>query len=504
MSAVIANTFNLSIPRSVKTASRGLFICGLMSLLIYLLIAVTFWTEAVFRRTFAIQVLLYASLGALTLLYFLTIPLVRKSGLKLVLVFGIAIAAVGFLTSPFDSTDVFFYMAQGWLQSHYGNNPYVSVLRDIPDGGNDSMIYNRWMELNQNPWLDEPMPYGFGFALIARLITWLGDGHWWPTFFLFRLINLAMHVAIGYLLWKTAAFIPGAEPKLVMYLYAWNPLVVLQYLANSHNDLIMGALILLGFFLLCRKRPTWLLSVLVLAGFVKYAAFVLVPLAFVVVLRQYDSPATVKSVALAVLTAAAVCHPYIWDAQEFKFHDVVSQLSESRGSMHAFMMYPLEAVFSAISPIVDIDLGLVSRICRRILWLFVVVVGIRELRRSWSRQASTPREVAIRWTSILFAVMFVGSSQFYAWYIGMIFPLSLLCAGTSTISDILVLLSGTHMMGFTFLRRNHFAYFLLATAIPALLVILWRRSSREASIALPAGRANSRDAILAHLERSGI
>jgi hypothetical protein len=170
--------------------------------------------------------------------------------------------------------------------------------------------------------------------------------------------------------------------------------------------------------------------------------------------------------------------------------------------MHAFMMYPLEAGFSAISPIVHIDLGLVSRICRRILWLIVVIVGIRELKRSWSRQPSTPKEIAIRWTSILFAVMFVGSSQFYAWYIGMIFPLSLLCVGTSTLSDILVLLSGTHMVGFTFLRHNHFAYFLLATATPALLVI-WRLGRRSGTpIALPASRVNLGAAVAAFLERS--
>jgi hypothetical protein len=484
MSAVITNAFSVSTARPVETTSPKLLRCGLASLLIYVLIAVIFWTEAVFERTFTIQILLYASLGALTLLYFLAIPLVRKASLRLVLGFGIAIAVVGFLTSPFDSTDVFYYMAQGWLQSHYGNNPYASVLRDIPDSQNDSMIYNRWMELNRNPWLDEPMPYGFGFALLARIITWLGHGHWWATFILFRLLNFSMHIAIGYLLWKTAVFIPGADSKLVMYLYAWSPLVVLQYLANLHNDIIMGALILLSFSLLCRKRPTWILSVLVLAGFVKYAAFALVPLACILILRQYGTRATVKSVALAILTAGAVSQPYIWDAHGFKFHDVVSQLSESRGSIHAFMMYPLELVFSTVSPIVHIDLGLVSRICRRILWLIVIIAGIRDLRRAWMCQVSTPKEIAICWTSILFALMFIGSSQFYAWYIGMIFPLSLLCVGTNTVSDILVLFSGTHMVGFTFLRHNHFAYFLLATAMPALLVLWWRRRSRETPITL--------------------
>ena len=81
-------------------------------------------------------------------------------------------------------------------------------------------------------------------------------------------------------------------------------------------------------------------------------------------------------------------------------------------------------------------------------------------------------EVADRWTSILFAVVFIGSSQFYTWYIGMVFPLSLLGLGGSRLTDIIVLLSGTHM-AFNFMRGKAIGYFLLTTALPVMFV-LWR------------------------------
>lgn len=477
MSAVIAR---IEYPTPSRTVSSRLFLTvGIASIILYVLLAAVFWTDAVFNRTLTVEIFQYVILATLTVLYFAGLSGVRHVTPRSIVAFALAFAILGFMTAPFDSTDVFFYMAQGWLQTHYGANPYANVLRDIPNVASDPMIQSRWMELNHNPWLDEPIPYGFAFALLARFVAWLGQGHLWATLTVFAIINLGVHCAVGFLLWKSATLIPGADPKLTLYLYAWNPLVLLQYLANRHNDIIMGALILFAFYCLCRKRPLWVLAALVVAGFVKYAAFALVPVAFIRVFRHFGAREAMKSVALAAVVTAALSYPYIWDIQSFKYKEVVSQLSESRGSMHGFMMYPLTAVFSMLSPIVHIDLGLVSRISRRVLWLIVIVFGVRELRQSWRRSFVSPAEVAIRWTSVLFAVLFIGSSQFYSWYIGMIFPLSLLCVGVSRVSDILVLLSGTHMVGFSVLRFNHFAYFLIATVIPAALVLQWRDRVRK-------------------------
>src|SRR5262249_46345906 len=150
------------------------------------------------------------------------------------------------------------------------------VLRDIPNGLRDPMIGSRWMSLNRNPWLDEPLPYGFGFALLTRVLAWLGGGNWWLTYALFNLTNLTIHGAVSFLLWRTANLLPGSEPKLVLYLYAWSPLIVLQFLINLHNDILMASFIVLAFYFLLRGRAVWALPALVAAGFVKYAAFALV------------------------------------------------------------------------------------------------------------------------------------------------------------------------------------------------------------------------------------
>ena len=84
-----------------------------------------------------------------------------------------------------------------------------------------------------------------------------------------------------------------------------------------------------------------------------------------------------------------------------------------------------------------------------------------------------------RWTSILFGLIFVASSQFYAWYIGMMFPLALLTHRKTILADVVLVLSGAHMLSFTFLRRKAIGYFLIATALPVLLVVISRRPAMQ-------------------------
>jgi hypothetical protein len=442
-----------------------------VSALLYLVIAAFFWTDAIFLHSYWLPRFTSLTIGLLTGLYFLGISLVRKTSLRTILIFAIIIAAIGFIGGPFDSTDVFFYMAQGWAQSHYNGNPYAHVLRDIPNGLQDPMIASRWMSLNRNPWLDEPLPYGFAFALITRCVAWLGGGNWWLTFALFDVLNLAFHTGVALLLWKTASLIPAADPKLVLYLYAWSPLIVLQFLVNLHNDIIMAALILLAFYLQLRGRAVWSLPALIAAGFVKYAAFALTPFAFLFVLRWYGRKAAAQSVMISAALAAIVSIPYVFELSAFQVGPVLTQFNESSGSLHAFMTFVFRAAGRFI-PSMQFDLQTFSRFAGTLLWLTAGMFTLRQLAHAWFSSHFAPNEVATRWTSILFAVVFIGSSQFYPWYIGMLLPLSVVGAGTSLLTDIVVLLSGTHLV-FTFLRTKAIGYFLISTAIPVIIVI-WR------------------------------
>src|SRR5262249_55271947 len=142
----------------LATESRPLRRIGICSLVLYASLAVFFWTAWSFKTRRIDEAVIIVVFAALAFLYFYGLKFVRRSAASTVLLFAVLVGAIGFVTPPFDSTDVFFYMATGWQQAHYGANPYSQLLRDVAGSDRDPMIQNKWMSRNRNPWLDIPMP----------------------------------------------------------------------------------------------------------------------------------------------------------------------------------------------------------------------------------------------------------------------------------------------------------------------------------------------------------
>jgi hypothetical protein len=147
------------------TRVRRLF--GFASLALYVAFGAFFWTRTLKSR-WTDELVITIIGGALALLYFSGVKFAARATTSVILAFAAGIGVIGFLTPPFDSTDVFFYMATGWEQAHYGNNPYSVMLRNVDGAFHDPMINNAWMAHNRNPWLDIPPPYGFSLIRKTR------------------------------------------------------------------------------------------------------------------------------------------------------------------------------------------------------------------------------------------------------------------------------------------------------------------------------------------------
>jgi alpha-1,6-mannosyltransferase len=453
--------------------TRGLRVLGFVHVGLYLVLAVFFWTAWTFKKNVIDEVILFVVTGALTILYFVGLKFARGARTSAIVMFAAVIAVIGFITPPFDSTDVFFYMATGWQQAHYGLNPYSKVLRNVDSALSDPMIQNDGMSRNRNPWLDIPVPYGFLFSLLTRAIAWLGQGNLWLTLGLFSLLNLLMHAGTALVLWKTASVLPHTSGKVLLYLYGWNPFIVLQHLADLHNDVIVGFLVVLAAYLLLKDRAVWTLPILVAAALIKYATLVLVPFALLFLLRYKGWKNAVKALSLSIFLIVVAAAPYVGDAASFKYSLMWAQFSESTGSLHAFGMYSFRAFNRMWPTVMESDEGLAA-ITKVGLWIGFVIFVVFQLRVSWNERSLDPLRMIQRWTSILFALIFVASSQFYAWYIGMIFPLALLTHGKTILTDCVIALSGAHILSFTFLRRKAIGYFVVATAFPILLLLIPR------------------------------
>ncbi|MGB8509954.1 MAG: hypothetical protein WCD76_16370, partial [Pyrinomonadaceae bacterium] len=180
------------------------------------------------------------------------LPLFRK-GYKLVeasderrvtrtiILFGALFCLFAFFTFPFHSTDVFGYINRGWQQVHYHQNPYVYAVGDIRGWRQDPMLWNHWIY--------NPNPYGFLFSLLARLVGYAAGGNWWAMLFMFKLLNVTAYALTAWLVWSGAKHAGYRRPALALYVVLWNPLLLLHHIANGHNDLLVGCLLALAFYL---------------------------------------------------------------------------------------------------------------------------------------------------------------------------------------------------------------------------------------------------------------
>ncbi len=464
-----------------ESGTRVLRVFGLASLGMYAVLAVFFWTAWSFKKNAIDEIVIVVITGALAVLYFLGLKFARHASTSAIVVFAIAVGIIGFITPPFDSTDVFFYMATGWQQAHYGGNPYSGLLRNVDGALGDPMIQNKWMARNRNPWLDIPIPYGFLFALLARMIGWLGRGNFWLTLGLFSFLNLLMHAGIALFLWKASKLLPESNGKAILYLYSWNPFVVLQYLADVHNDIIVAFLVVVAAYLLLKDRPVWSLPLLVAAGLIKYITFVLVPFALIFLVRRKSWIQGVQALLLSASLIIVTAAPYATELSSFKYRLIWTQVSESSGSFHSFVMYSLRVLGRVWPALIEhaASIGALGGAC---LWIVFACFVARELYVSCKERLDGAHMIQ-RWSSILFALIFVASSQFYAWYLGMMFPLALLTHRKTILADCVVALSGAHMLSFTFLRRKAIGYFVVATLLPILYLLARKKHLRVRQIA---------------------
>jgi len=388
---------------------------------------------------------------------------------RVIVVTALPLVLVAVLTIPFDSTDVFLYMDIGWAQTHYGLNPYTNVLRDIPEISRDPMINAEWMQSNKNPWLDLAFVYGFAFALLTKAIAWMGQGNWWLTLVLFKLLNVGAYALVALLIWKLAKSSGQDRPDATLYLFMWSPLVLLHHIANAHNDLLTGALIVVAVALILRGRAIWSPAVLTFATMLKYAPLPLIPIALFYIARVEGWRRAMIAATGAALVAAILSLPFLGAIESFRFDLIAAQLNKiTAGSMYAFFYY----IFRFIYPP---GLEAFGAILKVLLWLIGVAAILSEIYRQCIRRKPTPESIVSVFCFILFVIIFVSSSQFYSWYIGMLFPVVLLLDSNHWLRQLVVLLSAAHVLSLTSLRGKGIGYFALTTAMA---VVCWWRSSR--------------------------
>jgi hypothetical protein len=170
-------------------------------------------------------------------------------------------AAPMLITMPIFSRDVYSYLAQGTMTvlgiDAYQYGPAIlggPLSRNIPD-----------------IWQTTPAPYGPVFLSLASDVTSVTGESTWVGILGMRMLALG---GVALLAWSVPriARLSGVDPRLALWLGVLNPLVLINLVADAHNDALMLGLMMAGLALALERRPAAGAALVALAALVKAPA----------------------------------------------------------------------------------------------------------------------------------------------------------------------------------------------------------------------------------------
>ncbi len=169
------------------------------------------------------------------------------------------------------SSDVYSYAMFGRIPLLYGGNPFTDPPARFATDPLLPSIY----------WKTTASVYGPAWIIISLPLTALAQalgGSAGIYVLLYKLLSFASYLAsVAVIRRLLTAWMPQRATWGTL-MYAWHPLVLIEFTGSGHNDSLMVLLILLALLLAHRQRRIQTVALLVLAGLVKPVALVLVPL----------------------------------------------------------------------------------------------------------------------------------------------------------------------------------------------------------------------------------
>ncbi|GHO87975.1 hypothetical protein [Dictyobacter formicarum] len=343
---------------------------------------------------------------------------------------GVLVVSVVYLLTPgMMASDVYSYASYGRLLMLYHANPYF-----VPPSAFPHDITYQWLY-----WHNTVSIYGPIWLAVCSLLSIVGSSTQFNLIVTFRCFAILSNLA-NIVLIIAALRALKCSPRYVLlgaFLYAWNPLVLMETAFSAHNDVFMVTFLLLGFYLCARaqQKGTFLdwrgyLPVVVAftaAVLVKFSAAVVLPifvLAVCFATIQADSKndklvwkrallsGIISTVVFGVITLA--CYGPFWIGHSF--HDIVlgfTTLPASSDSISSVLStFKNYNLYHALLPVLNIFKSrLLWNIINFLAMVLPIVVGCLYLWR-----APDTRTIALV-TLASFAGFLLSTPWFFSWYL---------------------------------------------------------------------------------------
>ena len=359
------------------------------------------------------QTIIYLMLlTGLTICYFLIVKHREKlfKNNKQMYIYIAIISLIFVIVVPFLSSDVFYYLGVGRLDSQYGQNPYYVTIKDFVESGDNSQYLEQDTVLAkgyENDWGSTTVVYGPVWTLVCKIVAGISFGNIDIGLLVFKLLNMAIHLVNCYLIYKLTG------KKLFVLLYGLNPYMFIEGIANVHNDIYVVTCIFASLYFLLKKKNI-LVSIifLALATAIKYFAILLLPFIIMYYFRDKKPWERLKNCFLyGMLFVFIVAITYLLYIQDMQ---VLSGIMTQQGKFTKNFYIILMEYF-------DIP-NLVSNVNRVLLISFIIIYFFTCLTLLFKKQI-TFREEMRKIQYFLVAFLFLLITNFQPWYIMWLFPL---------------------------------------------------------------------------------
>lgn len=195
-----------------------------------------------------------------------------KATFYLISGFAATFASTAIFVYPINAIDIFGYIAQSRVLILYHANPMITA----------PVLYTKDPLIQLlSSFVANPPAYGPFGILITAIPTLFVGSHLLANLLLLKGFSALFLLGSTYLIYRIAAHIKPEIAISSTLIFAWNPYVQLEYIVNSHNDIIMIFFLLLGIFASINNRHVAAFAFILLSSLIKYATLSILPLFFI-------------------------------------------------------------------------------------------------------------------------------------------------------------------------------------------------------------------------------
>ena len=344
-------------------------------------------------------------IGLLLVFSILYILIIKKEdkifkNVKQILIFIILISFVFMIILPYLSSDIYYYIGDSWLAAKYKQNPYYTTVEELQDTGiNDEILSNTGY------WKNTTSVYGPLWNSIAKLLVSFSFGNVTIALFVFKLASYSIHILNSCLVHKIT------KSKKYMLLYALNPLILIEFLSNVHNDIYLVLFILLSLYFLVRVKNIYFTIIfLALSVSIKYSTVLLVPFILIYCFKNKTISKRIlycfiSGVSIIILVILMYL-PYYRDYTIFT-NMLVQGSKYSQSLLLLLMEIENQTIFKIVNQLA-IPIFLIVYVNILVFYIFKRKLTLKELMRSYN--------------FIMIIFIFVVLTNFQKWYILWVFP----------------------------------------------------------------------------------